>query len=73
MPQRGFHPQSEVRAVEVVVLEELAERPMEVSPTQDDDLLREFAPHGADEALGNAVLPRAPVAGTNGLNAHRPE
>jgi hypothetical protein len=33
----------------MVVLEELAEQPMEVAPTEDDDVLEQLAPNGADE------------------------
>jgi hypothetical protein len=57
----------------MVVLKKLAEQPMEVLPTEDEDVVKEFTPHGADEALRKAILPRAAVAGTNGLHAYRPE
>jgi hypothetical protein len=54
----------------MVVLKRLAEQPMEASPAENDDVVKELTSHGVDEALRKAVLPWAAVAGTKGLRAH---
>jgi hypothetical protein len=63
----------EMRSVEVVVVEELAEQLLQVALAQDDDVVEQLPPDGGDEALGDAVLPRAPVASPDARDVHGPE
>jgi len=57
--------------VHIVVVDEGVEQAAEVVLVQDDDVVEQFTPDGADESLGDPVLPRAPVAGPRRLHLHR--
>jgi hypothetical protein len=52
--------QRSVRAVRVVVLDELAQHQAEVASTGDQEVVEAFATQGADEAFGDGVRPRRP-------------
>jgi hypothetical protein len=47
-----------VRPVAVVVLDEDAQRPLELPPVDDEEPIETFGPDGADEALGDRIRPR---------------
>ena len=61
-PRRCRLAEAQVRTVVVVVGDVFAQEPTEMSFVEDDDVVEQFAAHAADPALGNAVLPRAPVS-----------
>ena len=65
---RGLLLQPKVRPVLVVVTDVLAHQAFQMSFVYYDDMIQQVAATVADEALGDAVLPRAAEAGPLGLD-----
>ena len=61
-PERRILAKAEVCPVLIVVVDEGVEQAAEMVLVEDDDVVEQFPPDGGDEALGDPVLPRAPVA-----------
>ena len=59
-----------MRSVEMIVIEELGEQLLQVALAQDDDMVEQLPSYGADEALCDTVLPRAPVVSPDGRDSH---
>src|SRR6266540_5357069 len=60
-----------VRPLGVVVGEVFAERPLEMTPTEDERPVKAFASDGADPSLGEGVRPRSADRGEDGFDALR--
>jgi len=58
-----------MRSVVVVVADVLGHQALKMAFVEDDDMIEQVASAVADEAFGNAVLPRAAEAGPFGLDA----
>ena len=68
-PCRGLLLQPEVRPVLVVVTDVLAHQTLQMPFVYYDDMIQQVPAAVADEALGDAVLPRAAEAGPLGLDS----
>jgi len=53
----------------MVVADVLAEEPPKMVFPKHDNVVEQLATDAADPALGDAVLPRATIPGSRGLNA----
>jgi N-acyl-D-aspartate/D-glutamate deacylase len=58
-----------MRSVVVVVADVLGHQALKMAFVEDDDVIEQVSAAVADEAFGNAVLPRAAEAGPFGLDA----
>ena len=62
-----------VRPLCVVVGEVFAERPLEMTPTEDERPVKAFTSDGADPSFGEGVRPRSADRGEDGFYAVRGE
>ena len=61
--------QRELRPVIMVVLDVLSHEPLQLAFVKHDDVVQQIAAAVADEALGDAVLPRTSETCSLGVNA----
>jgi hypothetical protein len=72
-PARRVLADAKVCPVNIVVGDEGADQLAQVALVQDDDVVEQFAANRGDEALGDSILPRAPIAGARRLHPQRPQ
>ena len=60
-----------VRPLRVVVGDVVAERPVEMTPTEDERPVKAFTSDGTDPSFGEGVRPRSADRGEDGLDAVR--